>query len=98
MQVERYVIKTLSKAGQSGLASRFISRHVYNEMNSLFNEVDFDVVNKAVNRYLISHCTGKNSVVVRVSHGVYRLNTTNPWTRQLLFQFVQDDFDVESVK
>lgn len=97
MQVERYVIKTLSQAGRSGLASRFVSRHVYNEMNSLFNEVDFAEVNKAVNRYLINNCTGKCSIVERVRHGVYRLNTTNQRARQLLFQFTQMNRDAENV-
>lgn len=97
MQVERYVIKTLIKAGRSGLASRFIARHVYNEMNNLFNEVDFDVVNKAVSRYLVSHCTGKRGVLVRVRHGVYRLNDTNPRAQQLLFQFAQMDCDVKNL-
>ncbi len=97
MQVDSYVIKTLSQAGSTGLASRFISRHVYNEMNSLFNEVDFDEVNKAVNRYLINNCTGRCSIVERVRHGVYRLNTTSLRAQQLLFQFAQVDSDVENV-
>lgn len=92
MQVESYVIKTLAEAGSNGLAPRFIARHVYNEMNTLFNEVDFLTVYKAVSAYLIANCEGRGCIIQRIRHGVYRLNKNNQKAKQLLFQFAQTDF------
>lgn len=93
MNYEQQILRILMEAGPQGLSVKKIARHVFNENNGFFCEVDYDTVHQLVRQYLQRQCAQRNGMVRRVSHGVYQLNTKTEEATQLLLQFKEADED-----
>ncbi|MCD8289959.1 MAG: hypothetical protein LUC91_00470 [Prevotella sp.] len=97
MEYEKEIIYVLSEAGKKGLSIKKIARHIYNNNNSLFDELSFEDVHKAVAGFLQRNCKRRNSLVERTQkNGTYRIRVSvKPTQLQLYFK---DDEDVKDVK
>ena len=78
------IVKVLYEAGENGLRLRLLSRHVFNDVNSLFEPVDREDVHDFVARYVPAHAKDSTSMFERCSHGIYRLNFNCLGTRLIL--------------
>lgn len=74
MHIEESVLQILKEAGPQGLHVAKISLHVFNGMNSLFEQMDFDEVHRRVNLFLIRQTKSKHPLVTRLRKGVYKVN------------------------
>lgn len=79
------------EAGPQGLSVRKIARHVFNENNGFFCEVDYEAIHLAVRQYLQRQSARRDGLVRRVSHGIYQINTKTDEARQLILEFKDDD-------
>lgn len=96
MNYDKEIIQVLTEAGETGLALRTISHHVYNACNSFFAPVDFDTVHSYVSKFLICHARNPQSLIERMSgRGCYRLNANTPEGQQLMIQFSKTGEKVE---
>ncbi len=91
MEYEKEIIYVLNEAGRKGLSIKKIARHIYNNNNSLFDELSFEDVHKAVAGFLQRNCKKRNSIVERTQkNGTYRIRVSvRP--AQLKFYFDDDD-------
>ncbi len=75
MVYEKEIVAILKQAGRRGLPVRHIARHVHHEVNSLFDEVDFEDVYRSVGNFVRYHSRGKQDLFRRAKgYGYYRLN------------------------
>ncbi|MCD8296219.1 MAG: hypothetical protein LUC88_01445 [Prevotella sp.] len=91
MGYEKEIINVLSEAGRKGLSIKKIARHIYNNKNSLFDELSFEDVHKSVAGFLQRNCKKRNSIVERTQkNGTYRIRVSvRP--AQLKLYFDDDD-------
>ena len=94
MNIEENILQILRKAGPQGLHVTKISLHVFNGINNLFEESDFDEVHRRVNMFLIKQAKGKRPLVVRLRRGVYKINTRAYRELQLLLDFKQEAAEI----
>ena len=87
MNIEENVLQILREAGPQGLHVTKISLHVFNGINNLFEESDFDEVHRRVNMFLIKQAKGKRPLVVRLNTRAYR-------ELQLLLDFKQEAAEI----
>ncbi|MBR4388675.1 MAG: hypothetical protein IKT00_05815 [Prevotella sp.] len=87
MELGENILKVLREAGPQGLHVAKISRHVYNGMNSLFEQRDYEEVHHKVNIFLIRQVKKKRPLVVRLRRGVYKINRKALREMELLFKF-----------
>lgn len=87
------ILFILSEAGERGLSVKKIARHVFNNRNSLFDEIAYDDVRRQVACYLSRNSRTAGSIVERTDvRGVYRLNPAHV-SRQLQFDFKDEGFN-----
>lgn len=92
MKYDREIILVLSEAGDKGLSVRKIARHVFNRCNGLFDAIEYEDVRRYVGEYLSRNSKSADSMIERTDvRGVYRINMSSDGSRQLLFQFKEDD-------
>ena len=87
MEIGENVLQILREAGPQGLHVTKISLHVYNGMNSLFEQRDFEEVHHRVNLFLIRQAKKKSPLVIRLRRGVYKINRRTLREMELLFKF-----------
>lgn len=79
------IFRILKEAGPAGLSVRKIARHVYNEQNTLFDDVDFAVVHRSVQQYLTRNSRRPKAMYKPTgTWGTYRLNMRSPKIQELL--------------
>lgn len=92
MNYDREILFVLNEAGEKGLSVKKIARHVFNSCNGFFDSVSFDEVHHYVASYLRRNSKQGDAVVERTEvRGVYRLCMSSGDSRQLLFDFRDDD-------
>ena len=84
---DTHIHMILAEVGNRGLNVRKITLHVYNAINTLFEPADKKDVHDYVLKYLRTHIKGRNALIERVSHGVYRFNPKSPVARQIKLSF-----------
>lgn len=84
MRYDNLIIEVLIEAGSNGLSVRKITHHVYNAVNGLFDEADWNVVHRMVRAFLHYHTKGTEPALSRPRRGVYSLNRTTAAGKRLL--------------
>lgn len=88
MNFDDEILKVLTLAGDDGLKTEKIARHVFNACNSMFNPLNYKDVHGYVTQYLIKNSKDPLSVVEKGGgHGVYRLNFRAKLAQQLVLKF-----------
>lgn len=94
MNFDDEILKVLTLAGDSGLKTEKIARHVFNACNSMFNPLDYKDVHSYVTQYLIKNGKDSLSIIEKGNgHGVYRLNFQAKLAQQLVLKFTAHDDD-----
>lgn len=92
MNYDREILFVLNEAGMKGLSIQKIARHVFNNCNGFFNTVSFEEVHHYVASYLNRNSKLPDSLIERTYvRGVYRINLSSGMSRQLQFDFKDDD-------
>lgn len=92
MNYDREILFVLNEAGMKGLSVQKIARHVFNSCNGFFNAVSLEEVHRYVASYLNRSSKLPDSVIERTDvRGVYRINLSSGMSRQLQFDFKDDD-------
>ncbi len=92
MSYDRDIIFVLNEAGAKGLSVKKIARHVYNHNNGFFNVVSFDDVYRYVSSFLVRNSKMSDSIIERTDErGVYRINHSSKISRQLQFNFCDEE-------
>ena len=95
MNLDTEILRILTLAGDKGLKTEKIARHVFNACNSMFAPLDYKDVHAYVTQYLIKNAKNRNSIIERADkHGIYRLNFKSKEIQQLMFQFGSSDDQV----
>lgn len=93
MNYDCEILHVLNEAGINGLSVQKITRHVYNNRNTLFDEILFEDVYRYVSAYLKRNSKNTNSIIEKTgTRGVYRINTSAKNTQQPMFDFKDYDF------
>lgn len=88
MLYEPEILQILTEAGQQGLKTSKIARHVYNACNSLFEEVSYQEVYDSVRQYLFRNSKNPQSFIEKgETRGFYRLNIKEVNSQQLKLRF-----------
>lgn len=88
MNLEQEILRVLTLAGDNGLKTEKIARHVFNACNSMFNPLEYKSVHSFVSQYLIKCSKDSSSVICKgTGHGIYRLNFKAQMAQQLLLKF-----------
>lgn len=89
MNFDAEILKVLTMAGNSGLKTEKVARHVFNACNSMFVPLNYKDVHAYVTQYLIKNSKDPQSIIEKSEkHGVYRLNFNSKQTQQLLLNFL----------
>lgn len=92
MNYDREILFVLNEAGMKGLSIQKIARHVFNNCNGFFNTVSFEEIRLYVASYLNRNSKLPDSQIERTDvRGVYRINLSSGVSRQLQFDFKDDD-------
>lgn len=92
MNYEKEILFILTQVGERGIAVHALAKHVYNSCNTLFAQADYKHVHQYVQQYLLRKSGQPQSLIERVRHGYYRLNTRNSAAaRQLMLSFCADE-------
>ncbi len=92
MNFDVEILKVLALAGDDGLKTEKIARHVFNSCNSMFSPLNYKEVHSYVTQYLIKNAKDASSVIEKGSgHGVYRLNFKAQLAQQLVLKFSSHD-------
>lgn len=95
MNYDREILCVLGEAGEKGLSVKKIARHVFNRRNGFFDEVSFDNIYHYVAAYLTRNSKDRDSLVEKTEcRGVYRLNMSSAASRQLVFDFKEQDDNI----
>lgn len=102
MNFDQEILRILTLAGDNGLKTEKIARHVFNSCNSMFTPLNYKDVHSYVSQFLIKNAKDPSSIIEKGSgHGVYKLNFKDQLVEQLVLKFSpqkeQTDFD-ESTK
>lgn len=88
MNLEQEILRVLILAGDNGLKTEKIARHVFNACNSMFNPLEYKNVHYSVSQYLIKCSKDSSSVICKgKGHGIYRINFKAQIAQQLLLKF-----------
>ncbi len=88
MNFDDEILKVLTLAGDDGLKTEKIARHVFNACNTMFNPLNYKDVHGYVAQYLIKNSKDPLSIVEKGGrHGVYRLNFRAKLAQQLVLKF-----------
>lgn len=85
---DRHILAILTEAGETGVSLCNLVTNVVNLSSTLFDHPDKDKVYRYVQRFLLINSHTPYSLLERISHGRYRLNTRrSDNARQLLLEF-----------
>lgn len=85
---EKEVFCILTQAGNKGLKTEHIARHVFNSFNSMFHPLDYKEVRSCVSQMLIKHSKKSDSLIEKgEGYGVYRLNPRSKAAQQIMIEF-----------
>ena len=88
MNCENIILEVLKEAGDNGLSVSKITHHVYNELNSLFHDLDWNDVKNYVSTFLLKQSHNSNSLIEKTGkRGYYALKIKDTDDSQLLFRF-----------
>lgn len=98
MNFDQEILRILTLAGDNGLKTEKIARHVFNSCNSMFTPLNYKDVHSYVSQFLIKNAKKPSSIIEKGSgHGVYKLNFKDKLAEQLILKFSpqkeQTDFD-----
>ena len=96
MFYEKEIYRFLALSGNDGLRLTKLSRHVFNALNSFFNPLEFQDIQKTVASFVVKKAKDKNSIIERTSQGLYRLNPDSVETQQLMLQLDFDSNEISS--
>ena len=92
MNYDQDILLILNEAGAKGLHVSKIARHVFNQRNGLFDTVSFDEVRHYVSSFLNKSSKRPNAVVEKMNaRGFYRINHLSGVSRQLMFDFREEE-------
>lgn len=92
MNYDSEILYVLHEAGANGLSVQKITRHVFNNRNTLFDTISFEDVYRYVSAYLKRNSKNTNSIIEKTgTRGIYRINTSAKNTQQLMFDFKDND-------
>lgn len=98
MSYDRDIIFILDEAGPKGLSVKKIARHVYNHNNGFFNVVSFEDVYRYVSSYLVRVSKMSDPIIEKTDErGIYRINYSTRVSRQLQFDF-SDEEEVQNAQ
>lgn len=82
----------LMEAGLEGLSVAQISKKVYNENCSFFENVNYDDVHKYVQSFLHKNISSRNNFLESTGiRGFYRINIQSYQSNQLMFNFSDEE-------
>ena len=88
------IVRFLKEAGNGGLSVQKLSRHVYNDSNSLFETVSYEEIHRYVQAFLLRNSRKTTSLFEKTGkRGVYRLNLRSAKLRALMQQLQVPDED-----
>ena len=101
MNFDQEILRILTLAGDNGLKTEKIARHVFNSCNSMFTPLNYKDVHSYVSQFLIKNAKNPSSIIEKGSgHGVYKLNFKDKLAEQLILKFSphkeQTDFNNSS--
>lgn len=83
---DEQILQYLHHAGERGMSVHILSKNVYNENTSLFDELTYEDVYRYVRSYIQRNTKSSDSLIESAGQrGYYRLNNTV--AQQLLFDF-----------
>ena len=98
LDIDNKILRFLTEAGDDGLSVQKISRHVFNECNTFFENILFEDVHRYVQSFLLRNSKNPDSMIEKTGErGYYRLNPDNKESRQLILLF-RDDTPEETSK
>ncbi len=96
MNYDQEILRFLTLAGDRGLKTEKIARHVFNACNSMFNPLDYKEVRVYVSQFLIRYAKDSTSIIEKgEGHGVYRLNQKSNKAQQLMLKFGAHEENVQ---
>lgn len=88
MNYESVIFNILLEAGEKGLTVSKIAKHVHHEVNSLFEQVDYEDVYRYVRRLIKKESRNSYSFFEHTQkRGCYRLNKNSEKYKQQLLDF-----------
>lgn len=88
MNLDQEILHVLAMAGNDGLKTEKIARHVYNACNSIFTPLDYSEVHAYVTAFLIKCSHDPKSIIIKGDGwGVYRIDFLSNRGRQLKLKF-----------
>ena len=97
MNFDQEILRILTLAGDNGLKTEKIARHVFNSCNSMFTPLNYKDVHSYVSQFLIKNAKDPSSIIEKGSgHGVYKLNFKAQLAKQLVLKFMSYDEPTES--
>ena len=89
MAYEQQILKVLTAVGERGISMAALTKHVYNQSCTLFEQPDFEEVVKQVRSYVRRNARTPQSLLEHAGkRGAYRLNMRNSAdARQLVLEF-----------
>ena len=97
MNLDQEILHVLTMAGNEGLKTEKIARHVYNACNSIFSPLDYAEVHAYVTAFLIKCSRDPKSVIIKGDKwGVYRIDFSSNWGQQLKLKFSAHPNDDEA--
>lgn len=97
MNFDQEILRILTLAGDNGLKTEKIARHVFNSCNSMFTPLNYKDVHSYVSQFLIKNAKNPSSIIEKGrGHGVYKLNFKAQLAKQLVLKFMSYDEPTES--
>jgi hypothetical protein len=88
MNYENVIFDIMLEAGEKGLTVSKIAKHVHHEVNSLFEQIDYEEVYRYVRNFVNKESRNSYSFLVHThKRGYYRLNKNSEKYRQLFLNF-----------
>ena len=98
MNLDAEILRVLTLAGEKGLKTDKVARHVFNSCNSMFNPLNYKDVHAYVSQFLIKSAKSSSSVIVKgEGHGVYRIDFKMQYAQQLILKFAPHPAEGEDV-
>ena len=90
---DQQIIQLLSVVGEKGISVSAITKHVYNQNCTFFNQVDLQEVKSYVQQFLLRNSKSPQSLIENTGkRGCYRLNTSRSiQAMQLMLDFESAD-------
>ena len=92
MTLEQQILQILSHVGERGISVSSLTKHVYNNCNTLFSQPDYQQIYTSVQQYLLKNSKSSYALIENAGRrGFYRLNTQGSAdARQLMLNFLEE--------